>query len=284
MTLRLRLQRPAGRPQRKRHHGHAALDHHEPVSQPVRLLQVLGGEHDGGPVGDQFPDHRPQLVPAGQVQPSGRFVQEQHRRPGHQRGRDVQPPAHPARVGPDRPGRRHRQAEPGEQLVGTGAELGPGQLGQAPDQAQVLPAGEVLIDGRALTGQPDLMADRGGIPDHFQPEHGGGSVVRPQQRGQDPDRGGLACAVRPEQTEHGPGRDGNPTRSRAVTLPKRLVSWSTTIAVPAMLLPPPSHHPPPMIRGPHGWFQGRMSLAWSNPPYRRLADRPEGALHEKGCG
>jgi hypothetical protein len=40
------------------------------------------------------------------------------------------------------------------------------------------------------------------------PVDDGGAAVRPDQRRQDVDDGRLACAVRPEQGEDGPCRDG----------------------------------------------------------------------------
>ena len=49
--------------------------------------------------------------------PGGRLVEEQHPRPGDQRGGDVEPAAHAAGVGLRRPGRRVREVEPLQQLA-----------------------------------------------------------------------------------------------------------------------------------------------------------------------
>ena len=55
------------------------------------------------PSAHQLADHAPQLVAALRVEAGRRLVEEQHRRPVHQRGGEVEPPPHPARVGAHRP-------------------------------------------------------------------------------------------------------------------------------------------------------------------------------------
>ena len=48
---------------------------------------------------------------------------------------------------------------------------------------------------------------RSGFVGDVEAEHGRRAGVGPENRGQHPDSGGLAGAVRPEQAEHGRGRD-----------------------------------------------------------------------------
>ena len=81
------------------------------------------------------------------------------------------------------------------------------EMGQPADKTQVLTAGELLIDGGILPGQPDVRSHAYRIPDHVQPEHSGRARVRPNDRGQDAHGCGLARAVRAEQPEHAAGRD-----------------------------------------------------------------------------
>jgi hypothetical protein len=104
------------------------------VRQPVGLLQVLGGQQDGGPLGDQLADHLPQRGAAGDVQPGGGLVEEDHRGTLHQRGGDVEAAAHPAGVGPRGPVTGVAELEPLEQLVGAGAGVGGRQLREASGQ------------------------------------------------------------------------------------------------------------------------------------------------------
>jgi hypothetical protein len=66
-------------------------------------------------------------------------------------------------------------------------------------------AGQRLVHGGVLPGQADQLTDLVGVVDHVVAADGGVPAVRPDQRGQYPDGGGLAGAVRPEQAEHRTG-------------------------------------------------------------------------------
>jgi hypothetical protein len=79
-----------------------------------------------------------------------------------------------------------------------------GQVVQPAHHLEVLEAGQVLVDGRVLPGEPDRRAHRPGVADHVQPDHLGPPRVGAEQRGQDPDHRGLPRAVGAEQPEHGP--------------------------------------------------------------------------------
>ena len=76
-----------------------------------------------------------------------------------------------------------------------------------PDQAEVLPPGEVGVDRRELTGHPDHPPDRVGLLSDVVAEDARGSGVGLEHGGEDPDRGGLARAVGPQQAEDRTGRD-----------------------------------------------------------------------------
>ena len=73
---------------------------------------------------------------------------------------------------------------------------------EASDHLQVLVPGQILVDRRVLPGQPDLGPELRRVGDNVEPGDPGAAGVGTQQRGQDPDRGRLARAVRPEQTEN----------------------------------------------------------------------------------
>ena len=64
----------------------------------VGLLQVLRRQQDGDSLSDQFPDGLPHPLAAGRVEPCRRLVEEQDRWPRDQRRRQVESPAHAARV------------------------------------------------------------------------------------------------------------------------------------------------------------------------------------------
>ena len=145
--------------------------------------------------------------PAARVEPGGRLVEEQHRRPGDERGGEVEPAAHAARVGLDQPVAGLGEVEALEQLGRALARRLAAEVVEPADHLQVLEPGQVLVDGGVLAGEPDLRAQLGGVGDHVEPGDPRAAAGRRQQRGQDPDRGRLAGAVRAEQAEHGAGLD-----------------------------------------------------------------------------
>src|ERR687892_2443035 len=73
--------------------------------------------------------------------------------------------------------------------------LAVGVAEQPAEQDQVLERGEVLIDGRELSGQAHSAAYRGGLAHDIVTEHPRDARVRAQQRGKDADGGGLAGAI-----------------------------------------------------------------------------------------
>jgi len=86
--------------------------------------------------------------------------------PADQAGGQVQAPLHAAGVSLGRPVGRVAQAELPEQVGGPAPGLGPAQVIQPPDDLQVLLAGELLLDGGRLAGQPDRPADGGRVAHH----------------------------------------------------------------------------------------------------------------------
>ena len=159
------------------------------------------------PVGDQLLDHLPEVVAARRVEAGGGLVEEQHRRPVHERGGQVEPAAHAAGVGPRRAVGGVGEPEPLEQLVGPRpASRSAREVGEAADQPQVLAAGEVLVDGRVLPGQADARAHaRSAVAHHVEAQHRGLARVGLEDGREDAHGGGLAGAVGPEQAEHGAG-------------------------------------------------------------------------------
>src|SRR5207302_1224468 len=109
------------------------VDDHDGVGQGVGLVEVLGGEQDGGAVGHEVADHVPHLLAAGGVEAGGRLVEEQHRRPGDDAGGEVEPAPHAAGVHLDGSAGGVGEAEVVEQLGGPGPGLPAGELRQLAD-------------------------------------------------------------------------------------------------------------------------------------------------------
>ena len=78
---------------------------------------------------------------------------------------------------------------------------------EAPDELEVLAAGQVAVDGRVLAGEADVVADGIGVARDVDAEHLGVTAGRVRARREDADGRGLAGTVRAEQTEDRSRRD-----------------------------------------------------------------------------
>src|SRR5207237_9744744 len=108
------------------------------VGKLVGLLEVLGGEEDGDPRGDEFADDLPHGVPAPGVQAGGRLVEEDDPRVADKGHGEVQPAPHATRVGRDHLPSRAGQVEPVEQFAGAAATFAALQVVALRHQHQVL--------------------------------------------------------------------------------------------------------------------------------------------------
>jgi hypothetical protein len=186
----------------------AVVDHHDAVGEAVGLVEVLGGEQHRGAGQHARLDRLPHADAGARVEPGSRLVQEQHRRAGDERGREVEPPAHAARVRLGRALGGVGELEALEQLIGARARLGLAEVVQPSDHLQVLEAGQVLVHGRVLARKADMGAQRRGLSHDVEAGDAGAAPVGLEQRGQDADRGGLAGTVGAQQAEDAAGPRG----------------------------------------------------------------------------
>jgi hypothetical protein len=73
---------------------------------------------------------------------------------------------------------------------------------EEPDELQVLPAGEQLVDGGVLACEPDYRPDRPRARHDVESRHPGATAVGAEQGRKHPHQGGLSGSVRSEQGEH----------------------------------------------------------------------------------
>jgi hypothetical protein len=182
------------------------VDDQDAVCQLVGLVEVLGREQERRPVGDELADNRPHADPARRVEAGRRLVEEEHRRPCHEAGSEVEPPPHPTRVLAHDAVGGVAQPELVEQLPCPGTGVAPAEAAQAPDHHQVLAAVQHLVEGRVLARDADPALDRGRLAHDIVTRDARRSPVGPGERGQDAHRGGLPGAVGPEQAQDRPGR------------------------------------------------------------------------------
>ena len=114
-----------------------------------------------------------------------------------------------------RAGRRRRRGRRRRAARARARASAAAEVVEPADHLEVLEAGQVLVDGGVLAGEPDALADLRGLADDVEARDARRAAVRREQRRQDPDRGRLAGAVRAEQPEDGPGLDPRGRRRRA---------------------------------------------------------------------
>ncbi len=179
----------------------APVDDDDPVREAFGLLEVLGRQHDGGAVGDQVFDERPQLVAGPRVEAGGGLIQDQYGRVSDEARAEVEASSHAARVGLHLAVGSLGERETVQYLLRPPAPFGLSDVVEQPDQFEVLPPGEHLVHGGVLAGQSDHGPQPLRVPDDVVPGDRRQAAVRSKQRCQDPHQGGLACAVRAEQAE-----------------------------------------------------------------------------------
>jgi hypothetical protein len=179
----------------------AAVDDRDLVGQRIGLVEVLGGQQDGRAVVHEAAHDAPHVLALGRVQAGRRLVEEDDRRAADEARGQVEPAAHPARVGLGGPVGGLVEVEPGEQLPGPRAGLLAGEVEQLADHHEVLLAGQQLVDRGVLAGQPDLLAHPRGLAGDVVAGHAGAPGVGGDEGGEDANGGGLAGAVGPEDAE-----------------------------------------------------------------------------------
>ena len=119
----------------------------------------------------EAPDRVPQLDPAAGIESCRRLVEQEQPRRTDQAGAQVEPPAHPARVGPGQAIGGFAQPE----LVEHGVRAVLRRLAipseQSGDHLEVLAAAHGRLDRRELPGQPDDPAHRTRIATHVVAGH-----------------------------------------------------------------------------------------------------------------
>src|SRR6266511_490689 len=99
------------------HHDEPTVgDDADAVGELLRLLEVMGGEHDGRPAIAQRPDVAPERAAQLHVDAGGGLVEEQDARLVHERLADEEPPLHAARQGAAVRRALREEVERGEEL------------------------------------------------------------------------------------------------------------------------------------------------------------------------
>ncbi len=190
-----------GRPDR---HGLAVRHDRHGVREALRLLDVVRGHQDRGPLAAQVVDQRPQLLAHLRVQADGRLVEQDQPRAVHERAGDEQAPAHPARQ------LVHARLAPVAQVGEVERPLDRGRPLVAADPIEVREDEQVLLGGQRDVEVVELRHDaalcaRGlrVVGEHVA-EDLELALVGDRLRGEHLHRRRLAGAVGPEQADARP--------------------------------------------------------------------------------
>ena len=180
----------------------AAVDDRDAIAQRLRLVHIMRGERNCEPgLAPQPLEQVPHGAPALRVKSDGRLVEEQYFRRMNQPARDLQPPAHPTRVGLHEIVGALSQAHQVDKMLRPLAPQAPGEIVEPAIDVDVLPPGEVEVGGQRLRNHADRLAHASGLTRDV--EAGDESLARGRhdQRRQHPAERGLARAVGSEQAE-----------------------------------------------------------------------------------
>ncbi len=180
----------------------APVDDGDAVGELVGFIEVLGGQQHGRSGVDEVPDQTPKVDAALRVNPGGGLVEEEDLGPADQRGGQVEPPSHTARVCANGAVGSLTEVDTVEDLGSAPSRLGSGEVVEPADHLHVLPAGEVVVDGCVLPRQPDVGPDGGGVGGHIYAGNFGVARVGAEECGEHADESCLAGAVGAQQPVH----------------------------------------------------------------------------------
>ena len=127
-------------------------------------------------------DHAPQLVATLRVEAGGGLVEEQHRRPVHQRGGEVEPAAHATGVGADDAVGGVLERELLEQLVGPAVDLVAVEVREPADQPRFSRPVRFSSTAAYWPASPIEARTALRVLRDVDAEHAGVARVGPQQR------------------------------------------------------------------------------------------------------
>ena len=165
------------------------------------FVHVRGAHDRGDAARDHLVHDHPQVAARDRIDAERRLVEQQQPRLVDQRAREPELLLHPPRQLPGEPvAERLEIREPVETLEPPRA-LVRRDFVEVRVEVEVLGDSEIGVETEALRHVRDVGLDPLGILHHRVAEHDGVAAARTQDRGQHPQRGGLAGAVGTDQAE-----------------------------------------------------------------------------------
>src|SRR5690606_4617114 len=174
----------------------AAVDHDEPVAEPLGLVHEVGDEQHGHPGVAHPLDEVPGGAARRGVEPGGELVEHGHLRPADECEGDGQALLLTARQLAELLVAVRGEVEEVQELGGVGL------LGvERAEDVERLTDGDLVVERGLLELDADVLADGPGVRLRVAPEEAHRAAVRAAQAGEALDRGGLARAVGAEDAE-----------------------------------------------------------------------------------
>ena len=180
----------------------AVVDDGDARGELIGLFEILRGQQDGDAGIGKAADHAPDILAGVRIEPSGWLVEEEHTRSDDQRGGDIEPPSHAARIVLHLLRRRFGQTESREQVVGTGLRGATAKAPESGEQDKVLPARQIFVERSELSGHGYCRANLMRGLHEIMPHDGGGAGVGAREGREHPHQRGLAGAIWTEDGEN----------------------------------------------------------------------------------
>ena len=148
----------------------AVVQDHDPLGKHICLLQVLGGQEDGGAGGGERIDLIPQRLPAPGVETCGGLIEEDQLGAGDETGGDVQLPPHTSGVGGHPLSGGCSQLKAFQEVIGPVLGIPAGKPEELTHHQHVLHTGECTIHGRVLPGERNQPLQLAALALRVQPE------------------------------------------------------------------------------------------------------------------
>ncbi len=179
----------------------AVVHHHQPVAQLLGLVHVVRGQDQRDAALLEPEQPVPHHVPGLRVQAGGGLVENQDLRFVDERAGDGQAALQAAGQRVDLALGAVRELDEIQQRGGPLADDAPGQPEVPAVDEQVLPDGQLHVEGVLLRHHAEPGADRRAVPDRIAAEDAQFPAGRRRHAADHPHRGGLTRAVRPQEPE-----------------------------------------------------------------------------------
>ncbi len=145
----------------------------DPVCQALRLIQVVGAQHDAATGMLEADDELADRARRKWVQSGRRLVQENDLRLVQQRSRERDLLLHAARKAGDACGAQFVKIEQTQQLVDASSASIVVEPIDAPEKVQITPGRHLIVQARCVGHQPHARANGGRVGAHVATRHGG---------------------------------------------------------------------------------------------------------------